>query len=427
MDSLFEQTIVEQNPHWQAIAYEHSIHRLHDDTVLSDLELAEILIITGIRRCGKSTFLQVLINHLMQTVTPQSILYINFDDPNYTDACHDAKSIYNIVTVAEKLTQRPVNYLFLDEVQNVNAWEKYVKSVYDSKRFHKIVVTGSNADLLNSSYVSLLAGRYIETRLYPMKYKELLLNHGITDYLQLIKQKSQALRLLDKMLILGGFPRIHCLNDEASQRKLLKNYYETILLKDCIKNHQIRDTQTFTNLAYYLINHISSLYSYNSLSKAVESNENTIKHFIQILHDAYFINELKQYADSIKTQSRAKKKTYCIDNGLVSAVTFKFSHNLGKLLENLVYTELRKMSDEGIYFFNDTKECDFIVHHHDEPQAFQVCYELNETNRAREINGLLAAMAKFSIPQGYIITYDQAERINDHIQVIPFWQYFAFL
>lgn len=427
MDNLLlEQVIAEQNPHWDKVPYDHAFKRLHDKEAINDLNLEEMQIITGIRRCGKSTLLHTLINHLMTQLDPQSILYINFDDPNYIPVCNDATALYDVLTTAEKLSGHKVDYLFLDEVQNVEAWEKYVKSMYDSKRFKKIIVTGSNADLLNSDYASLLTGRYIEARLFPLTYQEVLLNNGITNRLQLIKQKPLTLKLLDDMLNFGGFPRIHDIKTEQQRRKVLKGYYEIILLKDCIKNHKVRDTRTLINLSHYLITNAATAYSYNSLSKAIQSNENTVKHFIQIFENAYFIEELKQFSYSLKKQTRMRKKTYCIDNGLITVTTFKFMDSIGKLLENLVYTELRKIPNHEIYFYNEQKECDFILHNTNKPLAVQVCYVLNPGNRDREINGLIAAMDQYSIPEGLIITYDQEETLSNNMQVVPFWKFFSF-
>lgn len=426
MSKALEQAINEQNPHWGGKSYAHEFTRLHDQEALEDLELEEVQIITGIRRCGKSTLMQTMINQLMLAQQVGSILYLNFDDPNYNDICNDVTLMYNLITGAEKLTGCKIQFLFLDEIQNVDGWEKYVKSAYDSKRFQKITITGSNADLLNSDYTTLLTGRYIETRLYPMTYKELLINNGITNLRLLIKEKSQALALFDAMLQYGGFPRIHRVATQRQRRKILQSYYETILLKDCIKNHKIRDNKLLMNLAHYLITNSATRYSYNSLSKAVSSNENTIQKFIHIFEDAYIFHELKQFSFSLKKQLKREKKIYCIDNGLITATTFKFFDSIGKLLENLVYSELRKLAGDNVYFHNQQKECDFILHDIEEPQAIQVCYELNHDSRAREIKGLQAVMAEFSIPKGIIITYDQEEQIGDTIEVVPFWKFFAF-
>lgn len=423
--SSFDQTLIEQNAHWDGAPYRHQFTREHEAEAINDLKLDEIQVITGIRRCGKSTLLQTLINHLMNQESAKALLYINFDDPNYTDVCNDAAGLYDVVTSAEKLTGEKVTTLLLDEVQNVEAWEQYVKSMYDSKRFTKIIVTGSNADLLNSDYASLLTGRYIETHIYPLSFSELLMNAGITNRLELVQQKPQVLKLFESLLQFGGFPRIVQVDDEKQKRKLLKSYYETILLKDCVQNHSVRDTKTLKNLAHYLLSNNATRYSYNSLSKALGSNENTIKKFVDIFANAYFIQELKHYSYSLKAQNRLEKKTYCIDNGFLTATTFRFSDNLGKLLENLVYTQLQITRDAEVFFFNDSQECDFIVHSGKISKAIQVCYELNQANRKREMNGIKFAMEKLSIAKGVIITYDQEEQISEELSVVPFWKYFS--
>lgn len=226
------------------------------------------------------------------------------------------------------------------------------------------------------------------------------------------------------MLNFGGFPRVWEIKDDVARRKILQSYYETILLKDCVTNHNVRDIKAFLNLAHYLINNISSLYSYNSLHKALGTNETTIQNFIQILQDAYLIDEIKNFSFSLKQQSKAKKKIYCIDNGLINATTFKFSSNYGKLLENLVFSELKKRYQKNIYFYNDQVKCDFIIHNEDRI-AIQVCYQLDPENRERELKGLLTAMQQFSIPHGLIITYNQAENITDNISALPFWKWTA--
>jgi predicted AAA+ superfamily ATPase len=428
MSNSYEQTISEQNPHWAGVAYTHSFKRSHEVHPLSSLELEEIQVITGIRRSGKSTLLQTLINSLMKQTDPKSILYINFDDPKYTDTLADAGSIYSIVTTAETMARQPIHYLFLDEVQNVENWETYVKSVYDMKRFKKIFVTGSNSHLLNGDYATLLSGRYLKTHIFPIAFHELLQNSGIREYHQLIKEKPTALAHVNRLLNFGGFPRIHCVNKDEQRLELLKSYYETILLKDCMANNAVRDTKMLMKLAHYLMTNPAALYSYNSLSKILGSNENTIQQFIHILQSAYFVNELKSFSYSVGEQLRSKKKIYCVDNGLITATAFKFSDNYGKLFENLVHSELQKTGHAEIYFFNDQKECDFIVHGPKKPIAIQACYQLTPENRGREIAGLMTAMEKFSIPEGVIITYDDdEEKMAGNVKVVPFWKYFSLI
>lgn len=419
-----EQAIVLQNPHWQdQFLYKHAIRRLHEETVLREINLEELLIITGIRRSGKSTLMQTIIDHLSSHHSPRKIFYINLDDPLYTSVCQDSALLYEVLTLAEKLSGQKIEYLFLDEIQNVEAWEKYVKSVYDHRLFKKIIITGSNAELLKSDYAKLLSGRYLETHVYPLSFKEILLHHNIHTPLELISRKAKVLELLDLYLKYGGFPRIHSIEDFEQKLKLLKNYYETIILKDCVQNHEIRDTKTFMNFSYYMINHLASQYSYNSLGKALNIHEATASQYLHILESAYFIHELKSFSYSLQTQTKAKKKSYCIDNGLIAASSFQFSQNLGKLFENLVFSELLKLGSGTLFFNHDQKECDFILHGN-EAIAIQVCYEITAENRARELAGIEEAMKKISIRIGVIITYNQEEEVNDTVSIVPFWKYF---
>ncbi|OGT38745.1 MAG: hypothetical protein A3F11_01270 [Gammaproteobacteria bacterium RIFCSPHIGHO2_12_FULL_37_14] len=421
----YEQVLLDQNRHWGSVPYSHEFLRSHDGLSINRLHLQEIQIITGIRRCGKSTLLQTIMNHLMKTQDPKTILYINFDDPNYTAAYKDASQIYSIITAAETMTQTTIESIFLDEVQNVEAWERYVKSAYDSARFKKIVVTGSNANLLNSDYAKLLSGRYIKTHLYPIAFHELLGNSSITTYQQLVAQKALALKHTNTLLQYGGFPRIHCIDNHDERIELLKSYYDTILLKDCIANHSIRDTATLTQLAHYLISNITTLYSYNRLGKIVNSNENTMQQFIRIFKNAYLFDELKSFSYSLSEQLRSNKKIFCMDNGLITATAFQFSDNFGKLFENLIYAELKKTGNEELYFFRDHQECDFILHNPKNAIAVQACYQLTSENRIREISGLQAAMKKLHIKKGFLITYNDEEKITNQILVIPFWKYFS--
>lgn len=427
MSILLEQAIIQQNPHWAGELYVQKLWRAHDERAKSDLTLQEIQIVTGIRRSGKSTLLHQLINQLSVSVDLKHVLYINFDDPNFHPAHQQPQFIQEIVTTAEKLSGKQIDYFLLDEIQTVISWEAYIKSAYDSQRFKKIILTGSNGQLLNSDYATLLSGRYLETRINPLSFSEVLKNHGIDSPAQLAKQHATVLRLLDGMLEFGGFPRILQLDQPDDKLRMLKSYYDTVLLKDCISNHAIRDVPSFSALANYAVNNVAALYSYNSLGKAVETNENTVQSFIQILQDAYFMRELKQFAFSAKPKTRNKKKLYCVDNGLVNAVTYKFSNNSGKLLENLTFTELHKSSVTQLCFHNQQKECDFIVQGSDGLLAIQVCYLLTEENRKREITGLQAAMQAFNIPTGIVLTYDQEETRDGGIHVLPFWKYFASL
>jgi len=409
--------LISQNKHWEK-SYENLYERDVFQKLLTNLQTKHIQVLQGIRRSGKSSLFKLIINHLSQNIDPQEILYINLDDPFFTKYSNDPKSFYEIIQNAKKLTQKEIKYLFLDEVQAIEGWEKYVKSVYDSNEFEKIFVTGSNSSLLNGEFATLLTGRYISTRVYPLSFKEILKINDIKSFLELNKQLPKVLKLIDDMMNYGSFVEIYQLQDEL-KREVLSSYYDTILLKDCIANNQIRDIKGFKELSFYSLSNLTSLYSYSSLSKAVKLNDKSVKDYIQALEDCYLFSEVKLFSYSLKEQINNKKKLYLCDNGFMN-LGYSFSANYGKLLENLVFSELQKLEYE-IYFYNKDIECDFIAKKEDKTIAIQACYELNEQNKNREINGI--KKLPFDVDEKYIITYNQKDTIED-IEVVSFWEYF---
>ncbi len=409
--------LISQNKHWEK-SYENLYERDIFQKLLTNLQTKHIQVLQGIRRSGKSSLFKLMINHLSQSTDSQEILYINLDDPFFTKYSNDPKSFYEIIQTAKKLTQKEIKYLFLDEIQAIQGWEKYVKSVYDSNEFEKIFITGSNSSLLNSEFATLLTGRYISTKVYPLSFKEILKINDIKSFLEINKQLPKVLKLIDDMMNYGSFVEIHQLHDEL-KREVLSSYYETILFKDCIANNQIRDIKGFKELSFYTLSNLTSPYSYSSLSKAVKLNDKSVKDYIQALEDCYLFSELKLFSYSIKEQINNKKKLYLCDNGFMN-LGYSFSANYGKLLENLIFSELQKRGYE-IYFYNKDIECDFIVKKEDKTIAIQVCYELNEQNKNREINGI--KKLPFDVDEKYIITYNQKDMIED-IKVVSFWEYF---
>jgi predicted AAA+ superfamily ATPase len=413
-----QEAILRHNLHWKS-NYKDLAQRDILSHILDRLDLRQILVLTGIRRSGKTTLFKLIINELIKSVDPKSILYINLDDPYFSELYHDSKNLYKLLDLSYKTTGVKVEYLFLDEVQNVEAWEKFVKSVYDNEIVKKIFVTGSNASLLDSKYATLLSGRYLKFEVMPPSFSEVLRFYKITNRFDLIDKKVEVLKIVDELLEYGSFFEV--LKEKKFKRDIILSYYDTIVFKDCIANSNIRDSKSFRELLHFYISNISNLYSYNSISKATGINDNTVKEYIRVFIDSYLCSEVLQYSYSLKTQIKQKKKAYCIDNGFLAQTSFRFSKDYGKLFENLVFSELKKASAK-IYFYNDTKnECDFIYKLNDKIVAIQVCYELNAQNRQREFKGL--EKLKYNVDEKIILTYDQNEEYQD-IKVVSFWDYF---
>jgi len=417
-----EQAIINQNPHWNGKTYQNLQERSLCETLLDNLQTKHIQILTGIRRSGKSTFFRMLINELMVQTKPKSILMLNMDDPLYYEVWENSAMFYNLIEIAEKLTGEKVKFLFIDEAQAVKGWETFVKSVYDSEIFAKIFITGSNSSFLQNEYSTLLSGRYLENRVFPYSFKEILLHNGINSYLDLASQTPKVLRLLDDCLEWGCFPEIKALKNNGIKSNLLKSYFDSIIMKDCVSRYSIADVAMFKKMLLYSVSNAGAIYSYKSLGTAVGSNENTAKKYINILNDSYIIQDISNFAFSLKENVRNSHKIYVADTGLLNAISYRFWDNKAKLFENFVFNELQKQNSDEITFASNDGECDFLIKNGVDYQAFQVCYQLTPTNQKREFTGF-DNIAEVNLKRKIILTYNQEDKIGD-IEVIPAWKYF---
>ncbi|MDR3266126.1 MAG: ATP-binding protein, partial [Tannerella sp.] len=366
-----EQAIIKQNPHWTGKHYLHLQERIVFDSLLKKLQTKHIQILTGIRRSGKSSIFRMLINELMKQTSPKSILLLNMDDPLYFEIWENPGAFYGIIETAEKVTGEKVKYLFLDEVQVVKGWETFVKSAYDSDMFNKIFVTGSNSSFLQNEYSTLLSGRYLDDTVYPYSFREILLHNNIRSYFDLASQTPKVLNLLDNCLEWGCFPEIKSLKNNDVKTNLLKSYFDSIIMKDCVSRYQIADMATFKKLLLYIISNVGSVFSYKSLATATGTNENTAKKYINILDDSYIIQDVSNFAFSLKENVRNSHKLYAADTGIMNAVSYRFWDNKAKLFENFVFNELKKQNHEEITFANNSGECDFVIKKNFDYQAIR--------------------------------------------------------
>ena len=417
-----KRALLTHNPHWEA-RFPALYPRALLPVLTKKLALKQVQVLQGSRRSGKSSLFRLLIQHLVeQGIEARSILYVNLDDPYFAELYTDSKQLYSLLDLSESVTGHKVAYLFLDEVQNVTRWEKFVKAIYDNQQVEKIFVTGSNSSLLEGEFATLLSGRYVRDILYPPALTELLQAQGYTDYLSRLANKPKILALMMQMMEYGSFYEVFGQQDEGLKRDILLNYYDTVIFKDCIANNQIRDTKSFREVAHFLISNTANLYSYNSLARALSQHDSTVKEYIRVLEDCYVLTELKPYSYSLKEQLKAKKKSYIIDNGFLAQTAFRFSANYGTLFENLVFSELVKQGYE-LFFISSDFECDFIARKGGQLTAIQVCYQLTPQNRERERQGLLKL--KLAVVRKLLITFDQSESEMDGIETLPFWEVFG--
>ncbi|MDD3245177.1 MAG: ATP-binding protein [Candidatus ainarchaeum sp.] len=353
-----------------------------------------VLIISGVRRCGKSVFLNQLKNK------QEKCAYFNFEDTRLNNF-----NVDDFSKLEEQLTEiynNPKTYFF-DEIQNIKKWEIFIRQLQDKKK--QIIITGSNASLLSKELGTRLTGRHLNKELFPFSFKEF---------------KTLKKETIEKYLIAGGFPEYLKQENDQILQELLNN----IIYRDIIVRHNIKDTKTIKDLTTYLLSNIGKEYSYNSLKKLFGVGSiNTIINYISYLEDSYILFSINQFDYSYKKQIKQPKKIYAIDNGLITTNTVSLSKDLGRLLENLVFINLRKKYKNIYYYKKETNECDFIIKEKEKiTTAIQVCYKLTPENKEREINGLLKALEFFKIDTGTIITYNQEEKIKINtktIEVVP--------
>jgi len=360
------------------------------------------VIISGVRRCGKSTLLRQLIKKL------NGFYYFNFEDPK---AINFEVGDFQKLNEVFKEEYGSHYYYFFDEIQNVHQWELFVRAMLDKDK--KIIITGSNASLLSKELGTRLTGRHLRYELFPFSYREFL---NFTN-------KKPNINSFQHYFIKGGFPEYLKFNNAQILQELLND----ILVRDIAVRYNIRSIKTLKEMALYLITNIGKEFSYNLLKRTFDlGSTNTVIDFVSYFEDSYLLFTIQKFDYSLKKQLVNPKKIYSIDNGLSNANSTSFSGDKGRMLENIVFINLRKKYKE-IFYFQEKNECDFVVKQGTNIRnAIQVCYDLNEDNKKREINGILGAMKKFKLKEGLILTYDQEDKIktdNSKIIIMPVWKW----
>ena len=386
--------------------------------------------IIGSRRAGKTYFMYQIINQL-KSENKDKIIYINFEDERLfpikkeeLDLILDAYYELYPDNKDEKI------YIFFDEIQEVPFWETFLRRLYDQENV-EICVTGSSSKLLSKEIATGLRGRTLTHHIFPYSFKEFLNVQGVIlqrnfEYTPL---RHKIKNLLAEYIEFGGFPEIVD-KDNTLKTKILQEYFDLIFYKDLVDRYQIRSFATVKEMLLYLVNNLSSYFSTNKYYNILKSqgkkiSKNTLFTYLACAADINFIFMVPKYG-KLKEQFANPKKVYVIDTGLINAVSFKFSQNIGRLYENVVLVELKRR-DKDVYYWKNKYECDFLTTQGEEvKEAIQVCYELTDENKDREINGLIETMDEFKLNDGLIITGDlEGEEIKGSKKIVykPLWKW----
>ena len=382
------------------LSFDYGTERENVNQIKPNVSFASI--ISGVRRCGKSTLLRQLIKKL------NGFYYFNFEDPKAIN--FEVGDFQKLNEVFREEYGSYENYFF-DEIQNVHKWELFVRAMLDKNK--RIVITGSNASLLSKELGTRLTGRHLRYELFPFSYLEFLK----------LANKKPNINSFQHYFIKGGFPEYLKFDNAQILQELLND----ILIRDIAVRYNIRSIKTLKEMALYLITNVGREFSFNFLKKTFDlGSTNTVIDFVSYFEDSYLLFTIQKFDYSLKKQLVNPKKVYSIDNGLSNVNSTSFSEDKGKMLENLVFINLRKKYKE-IFYFQEKNECDFVVKQGISIRnTIQVCYDLNEDNKKMEMNGLLEAMKKFKLKEGLILTYNQEDKIkidNRKIIIKPVWKW----
>ena len=359
------------------------------------------LVISGIRRCGKSVLLHQFIRHEIEDV-----FYFNFADIRLYEF-----STGDFILLDEVIKESGKKILFFDEIQIIKGWEIFVRQKLDQSV--RIIITGSNARMLSVELGTNLTGRHISKELFPFSYNE------FCAFYALLYNKESFITYLDK----GGFPEFL----KTDNIEILSFLIEDIIHRDIATRYAIRDVAGLKKLCIYMITNLAKPVSPSKLTAVIGvKSPATVLEYLSYFESGYLLNLVPRFSWSLKGQMLSEKKIYVVDNGLVNVASISASKDLGRKFENTIYWSIRRKTKSIWYFSDGTTECDFIYKLNEKYFAVQVCYEMNADNQEREINGLMSALRSFQLSEGKIITINQTDKIliGDHkINVIPAYNF----
>jgi len=385
------------------------------------LKSSLIKIITGPRRAGKSVLCYGLLKE-------KNFAYVNFDDERLSIL--ETKDLNLVLQAIYEIYQKP-DFIFFDEIQNINNWELFVNRL-KRERFN-LIVTGSNAKLLSKELATHLTGRHFSLELYPFSFREYLRFYNF-DYRKkyfTTREIASLKRFLENYLTEGGFPEV---NQGENYKKYLKALYSTVLTKDVLIRHKVKYINTLKELANYLISNFARLITFNKLKNIFSlKSVHTAKNYFSFLEETYLIFQIERFSYKAKERISAPRKIYIIDTGLINTLSTKFSQEIGYVYENVVAIELmrrKSLYQEEIYYWEEPHryEVDFLVKEGQRiKQLLQVCYNVENYNtKKREIDSLIKIGEKTKCNNLFIITsdYENEEKVrHQKIKFIPLWKW----
>jgi predicted AAA+ superfamily ATPase len=425
---ILKKIIVEQRSQFLELADPIQRDALLSPEFAKISRLKEAVIITGVRRSGKSYLLKMI----WRMVAAESksgkadFLYANFEDERLlkfgaADFENLLEAYYELFPVAGKKV-----FLFFDEIQIVEGWEKFINRLIREEKF-KIFITGSNAALLSREIGTALTGRIYPLALFPLSFGELA-RFRLKRKLSAADLYKPAMitslkKLCGQYLENGGFPEVVLQNF----RPLLQEYLKNIIYRDIVLRYKIKHEASLREIVAFIISNIGTSASLENIAKMIKmKNLMTVKNYLSYLENSFLFYRVSRYSHSIKKQIYNPDKFYCVDTGIYNEIAFVNSANRGRIMENLIYMELKKRGKE-VFYFQGKRECDFLIKEKNRiVMAIQVTAFLSDDNKEREIGGLVEAMDEYGIKRGLILTENENDSIevdDKIIKIKPIWQW----
>lgn len=418
--------------------------RILPDVIGREIDLLEytsikpnkIVVITGFRRIGKTYLLFHLIQRLLKEKDKEQAVYINFEDERIP---LKTESLTNLLPAIKQTYHKRLEFLFLDEIHIIPEWSRWLRRIYDAEKI-RIFVTGSSSKMSSKEIPTELRGRFIELKVFPLSFEEYLRFKNAAADLKMASrsenEKAKIIKAFSKYLEFGGMPEV-VLADDARKIDIIHNYYNTLIRRDIIERFKIRNEESLKALLSLLLNSTSYSISklYNTLkSLNFEVGKGTIQSYLSYIENSYFLYSLPLFSFKIKDQMQYPRKIYIIDNGFITAISSKFSKNLGRLHENLIFLELKRRlagepKQEIYYWRNQQKEeVDFVIKDGLKvKQLIQACYDITDYDtKKREIKALVKASKELRCNNLVVITEDkegQEKAGNKKIKYAPLWKW----
>ena len=394
----------------------------YENKLLKYSKTNKVVILKGVRRCGKST---LLINQI-KNLNNKNTLFVNFEDPKLYSYL-GLEILDKIVDTYKEFVSEKLDFLFLDEVQNIDNFEIFVRKANELNLF-KIFITGSSSKLLSKEFGTKLSGRYLEIEVFPLSFLEFLNFKKIkVDKKNLIINSIKIKKLFKEYLYQGGFPNLFNIEKELFREELI-NYYNSIILKDIVSRYNLKNFDNIKKVSIFVLSNLSKILNLNNLKSSLNISYELIQNYIEYLKEVYLIFEINKFDYSLKKQFSSQKKFYSIDTGLTNSVSFKFSEDFGRQLENIVFLHFKRQTIYEIFYHKKKFECDFLLKEKDKiVKAVQVTKSLNYENEKREVMGLVEAALEHDLKEGLILTYEDEEKefVRDKIKikVRQIWKY----